>query len=49
LELIGVGFAELGFAGTTDGAVLDGETVSVGLDTNTLLVHGKTSFVEIGW
>jgi hypothetical protein len=40
LELVGIGFGMLGFAGAADGAVLDGETAPVGLDTNTLLVHG---------
>ena len=47
LELVGIGVGRLRFAGAADRAVLDGETASVGLDADALLVHGIASFVEI--
>jgi hypothetical protein len=47
LELIGVGVGVLGFAGATDGTVLDGESASIGLDANVLLVHRDSSLLDL--
>ncbi len=37
----------LGFAGATDGTVLDGESASIGLDANVLLVHRDSSLLDL--
>jgi hypothetical protein len=48
VELVGVGLDVLGFAGAADGAILDGEPASIGLDADALLVHvGKPPLLNL--